>query len=88
MKYRLSLTPAAERQLLRIEDTGLAWSVIEFINGPLLDNPHRVGGTLRAPWEGHLCAHVGTWRVVYRVDDDEVVVTVVRVGPRRNVYRA
>jgi hypothetical protein len=39
--------------------TGAAWTVIEFINAPLLDNPHRVGGTLRGPWEGHLSAHVG-----------------------------
>ena len=61
--------------------------VIEFMRGPLLENPHRVGGALHRPWDGYRMAHVGTWRVVSRVDDDGVVVTVVRVGHRGRVYR-
>lgn len=36
----------------------VAWAVIEFINGPLAENPHRVGTELR----GHLKAFTRrTW---------------------------
>jgi mRNA-degrading endonuclease RelE of RelBE toxin-antitoxin system len=85
MTYRVSLGAGVERQLASIPDVGAAWAIVEFINGPLLDDPHRVGTMLKAPWEGHLSAHVGTYRVVYRIDDDAVVVTVVRVGHRGHV---
>jgi hypothetical protein len=65
--------------------TGAAWTVIEFINGPLLDNPRRVGGTLRARGRapsprGHVPLCVPSRR-------RREGVTVVRVGRRRRMYR-
>jgi mRNA interferase RelE/StbE len=86
-EYRLRLLGSVERQLVAMQDTGVAWAIVEFITGPLLANPHRVGRPLRSRWESHLSAHVGAYRVVYRIDDDEVIVTVVRIGHRGAVYR-
>ena len=30
---------------------------------------------------------VGDWRVIYEIEDDELVVLVLRIGPRGGVYR-
>ncbi len=63
-----------------------ALALYEFTNGRLLDNPRRMGSPLGEPYEGELSAHVGSWRVIYRVDDEAFMVKVVGVGHRAHVY--
>ena len=46
-----------------------------------------VGVRKMAGGKGEWRIRVGTWRVVYRVDDGALVVLVVRVAPRGGVYR-
>ena len=59
----------------------------EFIVGPLLDNPHRVGKRLHAPLDDRHSARRGTYRVIYRIDDERLTVSVLDVANRRDVYR-
>lgn len=66
----------------------VATAVIEFITGALLDNPRRVGRQLRDELAGIHGARRGTYQVLYRIDDDQRVVTVVRVDHRRDVFRS
>jgi hypothetical protein len=42
-RYRLLITPAARRQLAETLPESVAFAAHEFIVGPLLDHPHRVG---------------------------------------------
>jgi mRNA-degrading endonuclease RelE of RelBE toxin-antitoxin system len=60
----------------------------KFIIGPLLDNPHRVGKRLRPPLQDRHSARRGTYRVIYRIDDERQQVTVVGVFSRAGAYRA
>ena len=62
-------------------------AVREFIVGPLSDDPHRVGKRLRSPLEDRHTARRGTYRVIFRIDDVERLVTVVDVAHRRDAYR-
>jgi len=64
-----------------------AAAAYEFITGPLLDNPHRVGKRLLPPLEDRHSARRGTYRVIYRIDDKEHLVTVVDIAHRRDAYR-
>jgi mRNA interferase RelE/StbE len=59
----------------------------EFITGPLLRQPYRVGKQLLPPLDDRFSARRGTYRVIYRIDDEAHVVTVVDIGHRRDVYR-
>ena len=86
--YVLAITPTARRQLTDNLPEAVAAAAYEFIIGPLLDNPHRVGKQLRPPLEGRHSARRGTYRVVYRIDDDIHTVTVVDVAHRRSAYRS
>ncbi|RBY79867.1 type II toxin-antitoxin system RelE/ParE family toxin [Geodermatophilus sp. TF02-6] len=86
--YVLAITPTARRQLADNLPEAVAAAAYEFITGPLLGNPQRVGKQLRPPLEDRHSARRGTYRVIYRIDDDSHTVTVVDVAHRRDAYRS
>ena len=65
-----------------------AFAVAELLAGALAVNPHRVGKPLQGVWAGHHSARRGEYRVLYAIDEEERVVRVVRIGHRRDAYRA
>jgi mRNA-degrading endonuclease RelE of RelBE toxin-antitoxin system len=54
----------------------------------LVANPHRVGKQLRNDLAGIWSARRGTYRVLYRINDDVGEVVILRVEHRGDVYRA
>jgi mRNA interferase RelE/StbE len=86
VSYALRLSPAARRALETTLSERVAAAVWEFVSGPLLDNPHRVGKPLRFALEGYHSARRGQYRVVYRIDDHEVIVYVIKISHRGDVY--
>ncbi|MGH3560647.1 MAG: type II toxin-antitoxin system RelE family toxin [Mycobacterium sp.] len=87
-RYQLVIAPTAKRQLAEQLPESIAFAAYEFIVGPLLDNPHRVGKPLRPPLHDRYSARRGTYRVLYRIDDEHQRVTVVGVLSRASAYRA
>ena len=85
--YTLRTTPTVRRALAETLPDAVAAAAYEFITGPLLTQPYRVGKRLLAPLDDRFIARRGTYRVIYRIDDKARVVTVVDVGHRRDVYR-
>lgn len=89
--YALSLAPSARRVLAEGPPRGLplavAAAVTEFLTGALLDNPRRVGKPLAREPGGYHSARRGAYRVVYRIDEVERMVHVVRIDHRADVYR-
>jgi mRNA-degrading endonuclease RelE of RelBE toxin-antitoxin system len=66
----------------------IAAAAVEFITGPLLDNPRRIGKPLREELAGLWSARLGTeWRVVYRIDESKHSVVVEDIQHRSTVYR-
>jgi mRNA interferase RelE/StbE len=66
----------------------LVAAIVEFLYGDLADNPQRVGKPLARDLEGLHSARRGPYRVLYEIQDDELVVLVIRVEPRADVYRS
>jgi mRNA-degrading endonuclease RelE of RelBE toxin-antitoxin system len=66
----------------------VAAAVIELITGSLIENPRRAGRELRNELTGIFSARRGTFRVLYRIDDEGREVVVMRVEHRRDVYRS
>lgn len=79
--------PAARAIAERLPEA-VAIAVIQFVTGPLVEQPHRVGTPLRRELKGLHSARRGTFRILYRIDDEERVVTVIRVEHRADVYRS
>lgn len=87
MTYRIELTKAAKRALTDLLPETVAIACWEFIRGPLADSPHRVGKPLRSQLAGTYSARRGEFRLIYQVFDDRVVVRVIHIAHRRDVYR-
>jgi mRNA interferase RelE/StbE len=63
-------------------------AAVEFITGPLLEAPHRVGRPLRGALSGFHSARIGTqWRVLYRIDESKHAVIVQDIQHRSTAYR-
>ncbi len=86
-RYELVISPTARRQLAEQLPEAVALAAHEFVVGPLLENPHRIGKRLHPPLEDRHSARRGTYRVIYRIDDAKQTVTVVDIAHRRDAYR-
>jgi len=85
-RYQLRVSGPAARQLDRLPKK-VAGAIVEFMLGPLLDDPHRVGGALRRELSGLHAARRGAYRVVYEIREEESTVDVLRIDHRSTVYR-
>ena len=85
--FELALTPPATRAIGSGLPESVAAAVIEFLIGALVKNPHRVGKRLRGDLAGIYAARRGTYRVLYRINEVEREVVVLRIEHRRDAYR-
>jgi len=82
--YRLFISQAADKQTARLP--AKARQKISDAIGQLRDNP-RPRGCKKLKGEDELWRiRVGDYRVVYTIEDDELIVLVVRVANRKDVY--
>ncbi len=86
MSYRVLVARTAARQLAEGLPEGVAAACVEFIFGPLAEDPRRVGAPLRKPFEGQWRARRGEYRVRYRIDDAAQTVYVLDIDHRRDAY--
>lgn len=86
MRWTVGLSSAAIRTLDQLPPRVVP-AIIEFLYGPLADNPHRVGKPLRDDFTGNYSAHRGAYRVLYEIDEPAHSVTVTRVAGRADAYR-
>ena len=85
--YELVVARPAARAIAEQLPESVSAAAIEFITGALIENPQRVGRALRNELAGIHSARRGTYRVLYRIDEDAREVTVLRIDHRSNVYR-
>jgi mRNA interferase RelE/StbE len=85
--YQLRFEPAAARFLGKLCDKKLYRRLRETAESLRADprpyNCKRLQGTLHA----YLCVRVGDYRIVYRIIDRELVVVVVDIDDRKDIYR-
>ena len=80
------LSSGANRAIEHDLPESVAVAVVDFLYGPLAEDPYRVGKPLRFKLEGYWSARRGAYRVIYSIHDDEVLVRVVRLSHRADVY--
>lgn len=84
-RYRVELTPAADRQFKKLPHEAQARLKKKLV--ALKDDPYPPGvERLRTPG-ALLRIRVGDYRIVYGVHDDLLLVLVIRLGHRREIYR-
>jgi mRNA interferase RelE/StbE len=84
--YAVAWTAASRKAVTRLPEK-VATAAIEFIYGSLSQSPRRVGKPLRLGLEGLYSGRRGDYRVIYLIDDDRRVVTVMAIEHRSDAYR-
>ncbi|MSQ93983.1 MAG: type II toxin-antitoxin system RelE/ParE family toxin [Gemmataceae bacterium] len=83
--YHLITKPAAEKQIARLS-AQVRRRIYDALDG-LCENP-RPRGCVKLKDAADLWRiRVGEYRVVYTIEDDKLIVLVVRVAHRKDVYR-
>ena len=85
-RYSIRATARAERDLPRLPEK-IATACVEFMFGPLADNPQRVGKPLRGELGGLHSARRGDYRVIYGMVEDARTVEILRIDRRSDLYR-
>lgn len=84
--WNLIVAPSAERALARLPEKAAA-AVVEFMLGPLVERPKRVGHELQRELQGLWSARRGPYRIVYEIDEQSRQVHVLRIDHRADIYR-
>lgn len=85
MSYAIEWRPSARKQIRRLEVSARR-RVLQAI-GDLSQDPRPPGSAALAGSPGWRRIRVGGYRVVYDIRDDALVVLVLRVGSRGDVYQ-
>lgn len=85
MAYQISYVASAAKVLRKL-DRQTARRILEAINR-LADDPRPPGCIMLQGGDGELRIRIGDYRVVYDIVDDELVILILRVGHRREIYR-
>lgn len=89
MAYRVEFDPAALKDLKKL-DRAAQQRLVGFLRTRLsgLDDPRSLGEPLAGDRLGAYWKYrVGDWRIICDIQDDRIVVRVLRLGNRREVYR-
>lgn len=84
--YDVVFTSSARRALENTLPEAVAAAAFEFIVGALAQNPKRLGKQLREPLFPLYSARRGEYRILYRIEDRRLVIEIVTIEHRRDVY--
>lgn len=86
MAYRVEIRPSVEKVMVRIRDERLQQRLAQAIDG-LAENPRPQGIMKMSGYQNRYRLRVGDFRIIYEIHDPYLLVVVVAVGDRKEVYR-
>ncbi|MCG8344639.1 MAG: type II toxin-antitoxin system RelE/ParE family toxin [Chlorobiales bacterium] len=86
MSWTIEITKSAKKDLARI-DKNDARRLVRFLHERVVPDPRSAGKALKADLSGLWRYRVGRYRIVCEIQDTRVVVLVLRVAHRKDVYR-
>jgi mRNA interferase RelE/StbE len=88
LAWQIEFTPAAEKQLSKI-DRQSAKRIINFLNKRIApaEDPRTAGKALRGVLREFWRYRVGNYRIICKVEDSRLLILVVRIAHRSDVYR-
>lgn len=88
MGYSVEYTPQAVQELKKL-DRHIKALIVSWIEKNLVgcENPHIRGKGLSANRSGLWRYRIGDYRLISEIMDDKIVILIISVGHRRDVYR-
>lgn len=87
MAWKIEFEAAARRDLDKLDQT-IVRRILRFLHGRIvqLDDPRQVGQPLQGSLSKFWKYRGGDYRLICSLEDDRLVVIVLRVGHRREIY--
>ena len=89
MSWKVVFEGGALKELQKL-DKSVKERIIDFLENRLsvAENPRSLGAALRGSKLGEFWKYrVGDYRIIAKIHDAEILITVVRIGSRKEVYR-
>ena len=89
MAWKIEVSAGADRELSKL-DPQHTKRILDFLRDRVakLDNPRSIGKALQGSHLGEFWRYrVGDFRLICKIEDDRLVVLVLRVGHRNEIYR-
>jgi mRNA interferase RelE/StbE len=89
MAWRIEYSKDADKEIAKL-DKPIAQRIIRFMGSRVakLENPRSIGQAIAGSKLGNYWKYrVGDYRIIADIQDGKLIVLVVRVGNRREVYR-
>jgi mRNA interferase RelE/StbE len=84
MKYTVLIERYAQKQIMKLGKKAIP--IIKAAIAGLADNP-RPFGYKKLKGEEAYRIRIGDYRIIYEINDDIILVTVVSVGHRKDIYK-
>ncbi|WP_312654538.1 type II toxin-antitoxin system RelE/ParE family toxin [Proteiniclasticum sp.] len=87
MRYKVEYTKTAVKQLKKM-DKKIAALILSYIENKLVncENPRVIGKVLQGNLDDKWRYRVGDYRILAKIEDEKVIITVVEIGHRRDIY--
>jgi len=85
-RYKVLIKPSAAKEIEAVGQKKDRQRIVASIRS-LADDPRSPGCEKLAGEQDRYRVRVGRYRVIYSIGDEELLVVVVRVGHRKDVYR-
>lgn len=86
MRFRVVFTEDSEKEFLSLPKT-IQRLVKDAITNRLEVDPLSYGKPLRYSWKGYRSLRVSSYRIIYKVEKDLILVEIIKVDIRRDVYQ-
>jgi mRNA interferase RelE/StbE len=89
MAWKVELSAEADREIRKL-DTQHRMRILKFLGGRVakLDDPRSLGQALHGSRLGEFWKYrVGPYRLICKIEDDRLIVLVLRIGHRKEIYR-
>ncbi len=89
MAWKIELSAQVDRDLAKL-DPPQTKRILKFLHERIapLDNPRSIGQALQGSRLGEFWKYrVGDYRLICKIEDNRLLILVLRVGHRREVYR-
>jgi mRNA interferase RelE/StbE len=88
MAWKIEFDPAALKELSKL-DKPVEQRILKFLRERIarLDDPRQIGASLQGTLSGLWKYRIGDYRIICSLEDDRLVVLVLRIGHRREIYQ-
>lgn len=85
MTYKVLYKASVEKDWRAIDKSSQK-RIINKIERELAKNPKELGKPLKGQYKGFWSYRIGEYRVIYKISEEEILILVLRVGHRKDVY--